>query len=76
MAKNRKMIGRIRYEKNWHNEGEHYVFEYKYEEEDDWSFECAAPIVSVGEYKDMIHYTALTKIREWNNIGIRDIVWS
>lgn len=68
--KNRRMLGRIRYDEDWRDLGEHYVFEYKFEDEDDWSFECAAPIVN-----DMVHYTALTKIREWGKIGIKDIIW-
>lgn len=73
MAK--KMVGRISYVEDWHGEGEHYVFEWAFDGEDDWNFECAAPLHSFGEFKDMIHYTALTKIREWNKIGIRDIIW-
>ena len=76
MAKERKMVGRIRYCENWHDEGEHYVFEWRFDDEDAWCFECAAKLYSFGEFKDMIHYTALTKIREWNKIGIRDICWA
>lgn len=77
MAKQKKIIGRIRYEKNWNNDGEYYVFEWKYEDEDEnqWTTERAAKLYNFGEYKDMIHYTALTQIREWNKIGIRDIYW-
>ena len=76
MAKNKKMVGRIRYDENWHDEGEHYVFEWRFEDEDSWRFECAAKLYNFGEYKDMLHYTALTKIREWNKLGIRDICWA
>lgn len=81
MAKEKKMIGRISYVENWNNQGEYYVFEWKFENEDSWSFECAAPLCELkdGELKcgsgEMIHYTALTKIREWMKIGIRDIIW-
>ncbi len=76
MAK-RKMIGRIRYVEDWRGEGEHYVFEWKWDDEPAtaWGFECAAPLVNFGEYTDMIHYTALTKIMEWAKIGITDIIW-
>lgn len=77
MAKDRKMLGRITYDPDWHGEGEHYVFEWKFEDEgpEGWRFECAAGLHNFGEYKDMIHYTALTKIREWNRLGIREILW-
>ena len=44
--KDKKMIGRIRYEENWHGEGEHFVFEWRWEDEDEWNFESAAPLVS------------------------------
>ena len=76
MAREKKMIGRIRYCEDWHGEGEHYVFEWRYDDEVEWNFECAAKLFNFGEYKDMVHYTALTKIREWNRIGIRDICWA
>lgn len=83
MAKQRKMIGRISYVENWHGEGEHYVFEWKFDDEDNnqWSFECAAPLCEFKDGKvvtgsgEMVHYTALTKIREWSKIGIRNIIW-
>ena len=78
MAKERKQIGRIRYVENWHDEGEHFVFEWKWdnEPETEWSLESAFPLVDVrdGEYVygegDLIHYTALTKIRDWKKQGI------
>ena len=76
--KEREIIGRIRYDENWHGEGEHYIFEWKYEDEDDnqWSMESAFPLVSYEDGKlvrgkgDLIHYTALTKVREWQKQGI------
>lgn len=72
MAKQKKMVGRIRYAENWHGEGEHFVFEWKWDDEDEnqWTLTCAAPVVN-----DMVHYTALTQIREWQKIGIKDIQW-
>ena len=76
--KEREIIGRIRYDENWHGEGEYYVFEWKYEDEDEnqWSMESAFPLVSYEDGKivcgkgDLIHYTALTKVREWQKQGI------
>lgn len=82
--KERRMIGRIRYDENWMNEGEHYVFEFKFEDEDDnsWSMESAFPLVSFKDGEmicgsgDFIHYTALTKVREWMKQGIiKEIYW-
>lgn len=81
--KEQKMIGRVRYVENWNNEGEHFVFEWKFENESDkeWRFECAASLFDVQDGKlkrgsgEMIHYTALAKIREWMKLGIRDILW-
>lgn len=81
MAKERKMIGRISYVEDWNEHGEHYVFEWKFEDEESWSLECTFPLCEWKDGKavcgsgDMIHYTALTKIREWMRIGIRDISW-
>ncbi len=83
MAKERKMIGRISYVENWHDSGEHFVFEWKFEDEDEkqWSFECAFPLCECKDGKmqpgsgELVHYTALTKIREWAKIGIKDIIW-
>ena len=76
--KEREIIGRIRYDENWYGEGEHYIFEWKYEDEDEnqWNMESAVPLVSFENEEivrgkgDFIHYTALTKIREWQRQGI------
>lgn len=82
--KERRMIGRIRYDENWMNEGEHYVFEFRWEDEgeNDWSMECAFPLLSYKDGElvcgkgDLIHYTALTKVREWMKQGIiKEIYW-
>lgn len=83
MKNEKKMVGRISYVENWHNEGEHFVFEWKFKNEDDskWNFECAAPLCDLKDGKlvtgsgEMIHFTALTKIREWKKIGIDEIYW-
>lgn len=79
--KERKMIGRISYVENWRNEGEHFVYEHRFEDEDDWTFESASPLCEWKDGKlkvgsgDFIHFEALTKIREWKKIGITDICW-
>ena len=79
--KERKMIGRIRYVENWHDEGEHFVFEHRFEDEDDWTFESASPLCHPESSEmipgsgDWLHYEALTKIREWSKSGITDICW-
>ena len=81
MSKKRKMVGRISYVENWHGEGEHFVFEYRWDDEDEWSFECVAPLCSWEDGKlmtgkgDFLSYTALTKLREWSKLGITDIWW-
>ena len=86
--KSNKIIGRIRYEEHYvvgnRDEGEHYIFEWKYEDEDEnqWNMESAFPLVSFKEGEtvcgsgDLIHYTALTKVREWMKQGIISyILW-
>ncbi|MBQ6483078.1 MAG: hypothetical protein IJI45_18385 [Anaerolineaceae bacterium] len=66
MAKKKNaLIGRIRYVENWHGEGEHYVFELKWENEDEWGLDTAFTLVD-----DRISYHALTKIREWIKCGV------
>lgn len=86
--KSNKIIGRIRYEEHYvignRDEGEHYIFEWKYEDEDEnqWNMESAFPLVSFKEGEivcgsgDFIHYTALTKVREWMKQGVISyILW-
>ena len=65
-----KLEGRIRYVKDWHGEGEHFIFENKWtnEGENEWGLESAFPLY--GDEHELIHYTALTKIREWKKLGI------
>ena len=50
---------RIRYVEDWYGKGEHFVFEGKYTNEDEWSLDTAYPVKD-----DRISYMALTKIRE------------
>ena len=83
MAKERKMVGRIRYVEDWHGEGEAFVFEWKWSDEDEnqWSLDSAFFLISVKDGElvygegDLIHYEALTKIREWRKQGIDIISW-
>lgn len=60
-----KLQGRIHYEEDWNGHGEHFVFETKWPDEKEWGLDTAFPIVN-----DNIHYTALTKVREWQKLGI------
>lgn len=72
--KERKIIGRIRYQNKKLTEhdpyDEYYVFEIHVENDpewgaNEWSLECAFPLKD-----DMIHYTALTQIRKWQQLGV------
>ena len=76
MAKKAKLEGRIRYVEDWHGEGEHYLFESKWTNEEDWGLESAFPLCSFEDGElvlgegDLVHYTALTKIRDWLKLGV------
>lgn len=77
--KEKKMIGRIRYEENWMGEGEHFIYEWRWEDEDEWQFEASAPLCSwengnlVTGKGDFLNYSALTHIRKWTNLGFKHI---
>ena len=64
-----KLEGRIRYFKGEFNANEKYdewyIFEIKWRSEDEWGLEVAFPLVD-----DKLHYTALTQIRKWQQLGI------
>ena len=68
---------RIRYDEDWHGLGEYYVFENKWTNEESWGTDCACPLISYENGEriigkgDYLHYTALTKIRDLINLGIR-----
>ena len=60
---------RIRYVEDWHGEGEHYVFEGKWSDEDSWGLDMACKLFDLdhaGQHfkGELISYQALTKIRE------------
>ena len=61
----RKLEVRIRYEEDWKGIGEHFIYETKWSDENEWGLDTAFKLVD-----DMISYQALTKIREMmrNNI--------
>jgi len=70
MAK-RRLEGRIRYEEDWGGRGEHFVFETKWSDEDEWGLDTAFKLYDYGGDKAVVlNYQALTKIREWMNLGI------
>ena len=61
-----KLECRIRYEENWRGEGEYFIFECKFADEDEWGLDTAFKCED-----DRISYQALTKIRELMKMGIR-----
>ena len=62
---------RIRYEENGRDGMEYYIFESKWSNEDEWGTEIEVPLL---DYKDekavLVHFQALTRIREWQKLGI------
>ena len=61
----KKLEGRIRYDENWRNEGEYYVFEIYDDEYNEWSLDTAYKLID-----DRLSYQALTKVREWQKLDI------
>lgn len=62
---------RIRYVENWNGHGEHFVFEGKWSNETDWGLDSAFPLIDYNGAKGvLIHYTAITKIRELMKQGV------
>ena len=64
MAWEDKPLARIRYVER--DGTESYICEFRMSEEDDWSFDSSWEL-----REDMIHYTALTKVRELMKQGYR-----
>jgi len=68
---------RIRYDENWCDRGEYYVFENKWTDEEGWGIDSAFPLCSYDDGKlvvgkgDLVNYQALTKVRELLKLGIR-----
>ena len=66
-----KLQGRIRYVEDWNGQGEYFVFETKWSNEQDWGLDTAFKLLDYGDEKGVVlNYTALTKIREWQKLGI------
>ena len=71
MAKKNQLECRIRYVENWNGQGEYFVFENKWTDEDEWGLDTAFKLLDYGEGKgNVISYQALTKIRELQKLGI------
>jgi len=56
---------RIRYEEDWKGQGEYYIFENKWTNEEEWGLDTAFALKD-----DRISYEALTKVRELMKMGI------
>lgn len=67
MKKQKKefFVCRIRYEENYRDDGEYYIFENKWSDEKTWGLDTAFKLID-----DRISYQALTKIREMQRNGI------
>ena len=66
---------RIRFVEDWNGDGEHYVFEGKWSDEDSWGLDTAFKLFDLdynGHHAsyELISYQALTKIRELKKMGI------
>lgn len=71
MAKKDHLECRIRYVEDWNGEGEHFVFENKWTNEDEWGLDTAFKLIDYKDLKgELVNYRALTKIRELMKLGI------
>ena len=71
MGKKDKLVGRIRYEEDWNGRGEHFIFENKWSNEDEWGLECAFKLLDYGDEKGaVVSYKAITLIRQWKELGV------
>lgn len=62
---------RIRYDEDWRGDGEHFVFEGKWTNEDEWGLDTAFKLFDYkGEKGVLLNYQCLTKIRELNRMQI------
>lgn len=59
---------RIRYVEDWNGQGEYYVFEGRWSDEEKWGVDCAFQLF--GENAQLVNYQALTKIRELKKMNI------
>ena len=66
-----KLQGRIRYDENFHGDGEHFVFEVKWPNEKEWGLDMAFKLLDYEKEKGaVVSYQALTKVREWMKLGV------
>lgn len=63
--KQAELQGRIYYDADWNGHGEHYVFESKRSDENEWGTEVAFKLID-----DRLSYQALTQVREWMRLGV------
>lgn len=71
MTKKDHLECRIRYVEDWNGEGEHFVFENKWTNEDEWGLDTAFKLIDYKDLKgELVNYRALTKIRELMKLGI------
>lgn len=62
---------RIRYVEDWDGQGEYFVFENKWTNEDEWGLDTAFKLLDYnGKKGEVVSYQALTKIRELMKLGI------
>ena len=60
-----KLECRIRYEEDWNGNGEYYIFENKWTNEEEWGLDTAFCLID-----NRLNYEALTKIRELMRMDI------
>lgn len=66
-----KFQARIRYDADWNGRGEHYVFENKWSDEEEWGLETAYKLLDCDDQKgELVNYRALAQIRQWMRLGI------
>lgn len=72
MAKKKAMYEeRIRYVENWNGNGEYFLFEGKWSNEEEWGLDTAFKCLDYhGEKGAVVSYQALTKIRELQRMGV------
>ena len=67
----RRYQERIRYVEDWNGHGEHFVFEGKWSDKDEWGLDSAFKLIDHEDKKgELISYQALTKIRELMKMDI------
>ena len=60
------LMGRVRWVENYADRlGEHFLYEIKWNDQDEWCLDAAVPIIN-----DLVHYTAVTILREWAKRGV------